>query len=148
VLEKVQVHAEQHLRPVLRLGAAGAGLDCEVGVARVVGPVEQGLELDLLAALLQLGERAVGLGDRVGVAGLSPSWYIARTSSIARSSESTGSVTAFSTFISPTTDWAPSWSSQNPGSPILASSSFLRRSLAGTSKRVPDRNDPGRKAFN
>ena len=30
-----QIHAQQHLRPVLRLGAAGAGLDVEEGAVRV-----------------------------------------------------------------------------------------------------------------
>ena len=33
-LAPAQVHAQQHLRPVLRLGAAGAGVDRDDGVAR------------------------------------------------------------------------------------------------------------------
>src|SRR5688572_32506850 len=35
------VEAHQHVGPVLRLGAAGAGGDLELHVAGVVGPVEQ-----------------------------------------------------------------------------------------------------------
>ena len=42
-----QVHAQQHLRPVLRLGAAGAGLDVEEGVVRVHLAVEHALELEV-----------------------------------------------------------------------------------------------------
>src|SRR5215217_8375070 len=77
----------------------------------------------------------------------SPNWYIARTSSTARSSSSTGSTAALICFISPTTDLAASWLSQKAPSPILASSSFRRESLVGRSKRVPDRDDPGREVF-
>src|SRR5438128_2486007 len=52
-----------------------------------------------------------------------------------------------SVFSSETTSFAASWLSQKPGSPIFASSSFLRACFAGRSKRVPDRNDPGREVF-
>jgi hypothetical protein len=34
-LAPAQVHAQQHLRPVLRLGAAGAGLDVDEAVAAI-----------------------------------------------------------------------------------------------------------------
>ena len=47
-LEPAQVHAQQHLGPVLRLGAAGAGVDGEDGAALVVLAAE---EAELLAAL-------------------------------------------------------------------------------------------------
>ncbi len=52
------VHAHEHLGPVARLGAAGAGLDAEVGVAGVLGAAEHRLELEFAQALLyarQLG---------------------------------------------------------------------------------------------
>ena len=41
-----QVHAQQHLRPVLRLGAAGAGLDVEEAVVRIHLAREHALELE------------------------------------------------------------------------------------------------------
>ena len=47
-LEPAQVHAQQHLGPVLRLGAAGAGVDGEDRAALVVLAAE---EAQLLAAL-------------------------------------------------------------------------------------------------
>jgi hypothetical protein len=42
-----EIHAQQDLRPVLRLGAAGAGVELDDRVARVVGIAEHLLELDL-----------------------------------------------------------------------------------------------------
>ncbi len=42
-----QVHAQQHLRPVLRLGAAGARLDIEEGAVRVHLAAKHALELEL-----------------------------------------------------------------------------------------------------
>ena len=47
-LGPAQVHAQQHLRPVLRLGAAGARVDGEDGVAVVVLAAEHQLELELV----------------------------------------------------------------------------------------------------
>ena len=47
-----QVHAQQHFRPILRVGPARAGVDLEHGVARVVLPVEEGV-------LLQTAELAL-----------------------------------------------------------------------------------------
>ena len=58
-----------------------------------------------------------------------------------------GSTAALRVFISETRDLAASELSQNPGSPILVSSSFFRACLAGRSKRVPDGDHPGRKVF-
>ena len=42
----LQVHAQQHRRPVLRLGAAGAGLDVDEAVARVERVGEHAAELE------------------------------------------------------------------------------------------------------
>ena len=60
------IHAVEHLRPVLRFGAAGAGVEREDGVVRVILAGEQrlqthGLELFLegLVFLLQLFEHGV-----------------------------------------------------------------------------------------
>ncbi len=41
-----QVHAQEHLRPVLRLGTAGAGLDVEEGAVRVHLATKHALELE------------------------------------------------------------------------------------------------------
>ena len=49
-----QIHAQENLGPILRLGAAGAGMERDDGVAPVVGAAEQ---------LRQLGLRHL-LGDR------------------------------------------------------------------------------------
>src|SRR4051794_22699483 len=62
---EVQIHPREHLRPVLRLGPTLAGLDGDEAVERIVFAVEQALELDLLAALLEFRERSVGLIERV-----------------------------------------------------------------------------------
>ena len=58
-LGPAQVHAKKHLRPVLGLGAAGAGMDGEQGVAGVVGAAEGEVELKPVEAG----------GDRGGLAG-------------------------------------------------------------------------------
>jgi hypothetical protein len=55
----LEIHAQQHLRPVLRLGAAGAGLDVEEGVVRVHLAAEHALEFEL--AHVGLESRGVGL---------------------------------------------------------------------------------------
>ena len=59
VLAPAQVHAQQHLGPVLRLGAAGAGLDVDEGVVGVHLAGEHALEFQLADALLQLGDIVV-----------------------------------------------------------------------------------------
>ncbi|MCY1276206.1 hypothetical protein D9M70_248650 [compost metagenome] len=48
-----QVHAQQHVGPVLGLGAAGAGLDVQVGVVRVHLAAEHAAEFQLLEDLAQ-----------------------------------------------------------------------------------------------
>ena len=47
-----QVHAHQHLRPVLRLGAAGAGLDIQEGAVRIHLAGKHALKFELLEVLL------------------------------------------------------------------------------------------------
>ena len=42
-LRPAQIHAQKHLRPILRLGAAGAGLDGHDGVQAVALAGEKGL---------------------------------------------------------------------------------------------------------
>ena len=67
-LGPAQVHAQQHLRPVLRLGAARARMDRDDGVAGVVLAAEHLLHLHLGEKLLDLGSLALCLGVRVGFA--------------------------------------------------------------------------------
>ena len=55
-----------------------------------------------------------------------------------------GSTLARRALSSPTTFWTVSWCSQNPGRSIWPLSSPRRATLAGKSKGVPDRVDPGR----
>ena len=45
-LGPADVHAHEHLGPVLRLGAAGARMDGQEGIAAVVGAPQHGLELE------------------------------------------------------------------------------------------------------
>jgi hypothetical protein len=56
-------HAQHHLRPILGIGAARAGVDGDERVARVVAPGEQPLLLELGEVLLDGGHLA---GDLVG----------------------------------------------------------------------------------
>ena len=50
-LRPAGVHAEEHLRPVLRLGAAGPGVDGEDGVLPVVIPGQDDRQLEVLQLL-------------------------------------------------------------------------------------------------
>jgi len=52
-LDPAQIHAHQHLRPVLRLGAAGAGVDGEDGALVVAGPAEHLAEFEVGDAFFQ-----------------------------------------------------------------------------------------------
>jgi hypothetical protein len=85
VLAPAQVHAQHHLGPVLRLGAAGAGLDVDECIRRIHLAGEHALELELLdfrrevvdvggnrrdRALVVLADRQIqqvaGLAERTG----------------------------------------------------------------------------------
>ena len=61
------LHAQQHLRPVLGVGAAGPGVDRDQRVARVVGTGEQALLLELLEALLHAADLLLELARHLGV---------------------------------------------------------------------------------
>ena len=63
LLRPARVHAQQHLRPVLALGAAGAGMDFEIGIELVGLAREQRFQLAPGDLLLQVLERLLGLGD-------------------------------------------------------------------------------------
>jgi hypothetical protein len=64
-LAPAQVHAQQHLGPVLGLGTAGAGLDVEVGIGGIHLAAEHALELELL----ELGLAGIDIGHH-GLEGL------------------------------------------------------------------------------
>ena len=61
------VHAVEHLGPVLRLGAAGAGVEGQDGVAVVVLAVQHGHELQLVHRLFHGVDGLLGFGDHVRV---------------------------------------------------------------------------------
>ena len=67
LLGPARVHAQQHLRPVLALGAAGAGMHFEIGIELVGLAREQRLEFAAGDFLLQFLQRVLGLGDDAGV---------------------------------------------------------------------------------
>ena len=60
-------HAQDHLGPVLGVGAAGAGVDGHERVAGVVAAGEQALLLERREALLDGGERLLELGGELRV---------------------------------------------------------------------------------
>ena len=62
LLGPLHLHAQDHLRPVLGVGAAGAGVDGDERVAVVVAPGEQALLLEHLQAALDGRELALELG--------------------------------------------------------------------------------------
>src|SRR5258707_366333 len=65
------VHAQQHLGPVLALGAAGAGMNLEIGIETVGLARQQRLQLAARNFLLEVLQRLLGLGhDALVVLGL------------------------------------------------------------------------------
>ena len=67
-LAPAQVHAQQHLGPVLRLGAAAAGLDVQVGGVGIVLAGEHAPELEPAQRLVHRGQLGLDVGEHVGVA--------------------------------------------------------------------------------
>ena len=60
-----QVHAQQDFGPVLRLGAAGAGMKRDDGVAPIVRPAEQLGQLGLRHLFADARDFGRGLGERI-----------------------------------------------------------------------------------
>ena len=58
LLRPERVHPQQHLGPIVGVGAAVAGVDREDRAGRVVPAVEQGLELELLDERFERGDFA------------------------------------------------------------------------------------------
>ena len=67
-LAVAQVHAQQHLREVGRVDAAGTGADGHHGGTFVIFAVKQGLNLHLVEILLDLADFALRLVQRVLIA--------------------------------------------------------------------------------
>ena len=62
-LDPAQVHAHEHLRPILRLGPADPGVDRQDGVAAVVGAAQRQVKFERLVALAQPVRVGGDLGD-------------------------------------------------------------------------------------
>ena len=63
LLGPARVHAQQHRRPVLAFGAAGAGMDFEIGIVVVGLARQQRLELAARDFGLEPAQRVFGFGD-------------------------------------------------------------------------------------
>ena len=63
LLGPARIHAQQHVGPVLALGAARAGVDLEIGIVGVGLARQQRLELAPRHLGLELLERLFGVGD-------------------------------------------------------------------------------------
>ena len=119
-LEEIEIHAEEHFRPVLGFGAAGPGMDLDEAAFGVVLAVEQRLQLDFFRAFFQVGQGSVGLFHGVGVAGLFTELVHRFAHRRYRASiPSMGSMPALRILTSATTPWPVSWLFQNPSSPIF-----------------------------
>ena len=68
LLAPAQVHAQQHLGPVLGFGAAGSGLDVEEGVGFVLLALEHAPELQLAEVAVDAGEFVVDVVQGFGIA--------------------------------------------------------------------------------
>ena len=66
-LRPLVVHPVEHLGPVLRLGAAGTGVEGQDGVAVVVLAVQHGHQLQLVHRLAHCVDGLLGLGHHLGV---------------------------------------------------------------------------------
>ena len=62
LLGPARIHAQQHLGPVLAFGAAGAGMDLEIGIEPVGLARQQRFKLAARDFLLQGLQRVLGLG--------------------------------------------------------------------------------------
>ena len=127
-------HAQHHLRPVLGVGPAGAGVDGHERVAGVVVAGEQPLLLERGQALLDRDERLLELGRELGVllGQLDEAVEVGRVG-VERSNVSSRRCTrAYSAL----TFAAASGSSQKPPSPICASSAAARSLRPAGSKIV------------
>src|SRR5208283_3590547 len=64
-LGPAQIHTQKHVGPVLRLGAAGAGMDGDDGVARVVIAGKQSFSFDAIDQFAEGVEFALQVGSYI-----------------------------------------------------------------------------------
>jgi hypothetical protein len=67
-LAPAAIHAQEHLGPVLAFGAAGAGIDFDIGVIGVGLAREERSYLVAVSSLGELGEAANSVLDQIVVA--------------------------------------------------------------------------------
>ena len=138
-LAPAQVHAHEHLRPVLGLGAAGAGMD---GQDRRLGVVRAG-QHDLELELVQLAPRGGARPRRSRHRGCrrrrppGPSSSRTARSEACVVSSPTRPTVRDSSVRSRISSWARRLSSQKAGAAISVSSAARRFSLPGRSKMPP-----------
>ena len=139
-LGPAQVHAKEHLGPVLRVGAAGAGAHRHHRVARVVLAVEEARLLELGEAPLDRGELRVELGCDLGIV-RGHLEQVAEVSDVGL--ERAEAVRRFcARACSADVFAAVSWSSQKPGACIRSSSSAISPSSEAGSKVVREKGQP------
>jgi hypothetical protein len=134
-LGPARVHALEHAGPVLALGAAGAGIDLDIGVVGVGLAGEQRLDLVLLGALGELGERGgalVAISSSPSASAIS----ISSTVSAARSrSRAVAPIASSRRRRSRITSCAALGSFHSVGSSTRALSSSSRRSARSQSRK-------------
>ena len=67
LLGPARVHAQQHLGPVLAFGAAGAGMNLEIGIEAVGFAGQQRFEFAARDFLLQALQRGLGFANHAGI---------------------------------------------------------------------------------
>ena len=142
-LRPAQVHPQEHLGPVGRLGPAGAGADRQERRALVVLAGEE--QRRPFPRVVGLERRGVPfeLGFELGIGGFGRGARRAASRSSARVLSSPQVVSSLRRpSASRMTFWAARPSSQNPGSWVSASSSATRAALASRSKMPRGRPDP------
>ena len=142
LLGPAQVHAQQHLGPVLRVGAAGAGRDLhERGAAVVLAGEERGLleRVDLARGRAGRWRRARSPSPRPRRPARPSS--AGRRARPTRRSNSSSSRASFAR--SALTLPAARVSSQKPGAEMASSSSAMRVRSASGSKVITDPDEPG-----
>ena len=67
-LSPAGVHAQEHVSPILALGAAGARVDFDVAIVAVDFAGKKSLDLPPACRLLELDQGLFGIADDVGIA--------------------------------------------------------------------------------
>ena len=135
LLGPAHLHPQDHLRPVLGVGAAGAGVDRHERVARVVGARRTGAPPRARAAAAST-ESSCPSSSRASSSSSSASSTSASRSSTSAATPRKVSRRRVRRACSAPALAAASASSQNPGSPICVSSAAMRSASDAGSKIV------------